>query len=81
LIDVSTIHSFAWTLIEGLTHDTKVWLTEKLAADLQDRREKQARGRPALAAYQERQASIASKTRRLQNLPNVRKFTYSPTGV
>jgi DNA helicase-2/ATP-dependent DNA helicase PcrA len=80
LIDVSTIHSFAWTLIEGLTHDIKVWLTEKLAADLQDLREKQARGRPASAAYQERKASIESKTRRLQNLPNVRKFTYSPTG-
>lgn len=80
LIDVSTIHSFAWTLIEGLTHDTKIWLTEKLSADLTDLREKQARGRPASAAYQERQASIASKARRLQNLPSVRKFTYSPTG-
>ena len=34
LIDVRTIHSFAWSLIDGLNHDIREWLRVELAADI-----------------------------------------------
>jgi DNA helicase-2/ATP-dependent DNA helicase PcrA len=34
LIDVRTIHSFAWSLIEGLNHDIREWLRVDLANDI-----------------------------------------------
>ena len=34
LIDVRTIHSFAWSLIEGLNHDIREWLRVDLADDI-----------------------------------------------
>ncbi|WP_418319613.1 UvrD-helicase domain-containing protein [Piscinibacter sakaiensis] len=80
LTDVSTIHSFAWSMIEGLTRDIKLWLVDKLERDLVELGEKEAKGRKGTAASAERLARIESKTRRLRNLPNVRKFTYSATG-
>jgi DNA helicase-2/ATP-dependent DNA helicase PcrA len=80
LIDVRTIHSFAWSLIEGLNHDIREWLRVTLAEDLATLRADEAKGRKGTKASATRLASIESKTMRLQKLPHVKRFTYSPTG-
>lgn len=80
LIDVRTIHSFAWSLIEGLNHDIREWLRVDLAEDIAKLNVDEAKGRKGTKASTDRLRKIESKTKRLQNLPNVKSFTYSPTG-
>lgn len=80
LIDVRTIHSFAWSLIEGLNHDIREWLRVDLANDIAKLNAEETKGRKGTKASAERLRKIESKTKRLQNLSNVKSFTYSPTG-
>ncbi|UCU98630.1 UvrD-helicase domain-containing protein [Acidovorax radicis] len=80
LIDVRTIHSFAWSLIEGLNHDIREWLRVDLAEDIAKLNVDETKGRKGTKASTDRLRKIESKTKRLQNLPNVKSFTYSPTG-
>lgn len=80
LIDIRTIHSFAWSLIEGLNHDIREWLRVELANDIEQLKSDEAKGRKGTKASTTRLAKIESKTRRLQNLPNIKRFVYSPTG-
>ena len=80
LIDVRTIHSFAWSLIEGLNHDIREWLRVKLVADIQQLQYDEAKGRKVGKASATRLSKIASKTNRLQKLSSIRRFVYSPTG-
>src|SRR5690349_840950 len=72
LIDVRTIHSFAWSLIEGLNHDIRQWLQVDLVADIGKLKAEEAKGRPGTKASIERLRKIESKTKRLQNLPDVK---------
>jgi DNA helicase-2/ATP-dependent DNA helicase PcrA len=78
VIAVSTIHSFAWTLIEGYNHDIREWLRVALNADILDLQTKEAKGRAGTKASAERLADIASKQRRLARLDSTKKFVYSP---
>ncbi len=80
LIDVRTIHSFAWSLIEGLNHDIREWLRVDLAEDISKLNVDEAKGRKGTKASTDRLKKIESKTKRLQNLKYVKAFTYSPTG-
>lgn len=80
IIAVSTIHSFAWTLIQGFNHDIREWLRVSLKADIEDLRAKEAKGRAGTKASAERIADIASKTRRLARLDTTKTFVYSPDG-
>lgn len=80
LIDVRTIHSFAWSLIEGLNHDIREWLRVDLAEGIAKLKVDEEKGRKGTKASMDRLRKIGSRTKRLQNLPNVRSFTYSPTG-
>lgn len=80
LIEVRTIHSFAWSLIEGLNHDIREWLRVNLAVDIEQLRADEAKGRKGTKASATRLSKIDSKSRRLVNLPNINVFTYSPTG-
>lgn len=80
LIDVRTIHSFAWSLIEGLNHDIRNCLQVDLANDIEQLRVEEAKGRKGTKASATRLSKIESKTRRLGNLPEIKVFTYSPTG-
>ncbi|WP_269503986.1 UvrD-helicase domain-containing protein [Burkholderia sp. IMCC1007] len=80
LIDVRTIHSFAWSLIEGLNHDIRKWLQVDLAEDIAQLKADEAKGRKGTKASASRLSRIESKTRRLQNLPHIKSFVYSPTG-
>lgn len=78
VIAVSTIHSFAWTLIEGFNHDIREWLRVALNDDIVELQAKEAKGRPGTKASAERLADIASKQRRLARLDTTKKFVYSP---
>lgn len=80
LIDVRTIHSFAWSLIEGLNHDIREWLRTDLVADIETLRGEEAKGRKGTKASDTRLRKIESKTKRLNNLNNIKQFVYSPTG-
>lgn len=80
LIDVRTIHSFAWSLIEGLDRDIREWLEIKLIADIEEYRRKEATGRRGKAS-DERKMKIETATRRLEALPGIKRFIYSPTGA
>lgn len=80
IIAVSTIHSFAWTLIEGFNHDIREWLRVSLRADIADLQTKEAKGRRGTKASAERIADIASKIRRLARLDTTKTFVYSPDG-
>jgi DNA helicase-2/ATP-dependent DNA helicase PcrA len=80
LIDVRTIHSFSWSLIDGLNHDIRRWLRVELTNDIAELHDEEARGRKGTKASATRLSSIESKTRRLKNLDGITRFTYSPTG-
>lgn len=79
VIAVSTIHSFAWTLIEGFNADIREWLRVTLDNDILtlQAKEAKAKGGPSKASA-ERLADIAAKQRRLARLDTTTKFVYSP---
>lgn len=80
VIDVRTIHSFSWSLIEGLNRDIREWLRVDLSDEIVQLQAKEANGRKGTEASATRLAKIASTTKRLQNLDSTRRFVYSPTG-
>jgi len=80
LVQVSTIHSFAWGLIGGFNHDIKQWLEVQLKEDNAELDEKQKKGRASSQAARDRAASISANLGRLEKLSSIRSFTYSPTG-
>ena len=80
IFHVATIHSFAWSLIQGYSRDIREWVRSSLREGIQDLRDQQARGRAGTRAAADRERRIASKERRQSQLDGIRKFTYSPTG-
>lgn len=80
LFDVRTIHSFAWSLIDGFDHDIRVWLTAKLHHDIAKLEVLEANGRASKAST-ERKLKIESSNKRLALLPSITRFIYSPTGT
>lgn len=80
LIDVKTINSFVWSLIQGFDRDIREWLRGNLVIELAELEEQQAKGRAGTKAAAQRVASIESKTRRLEALNQVRQFKYNPDG-
>jgi DNA helicase II / ATP-dependent DNA helicase PcrA len=79
-VDVSTIHSFAWSLIGGHNADMRAWLSDNLAEEIAELEGKQAKGRASSNAAIERTISIEAKTRRRASLGEITRFIYSPTG-
>ena len=79
LFAVSTIHSFAWSLINGLNNDIREWLRRYLEKEIAEIEEKDRRGREGKAS-RDRQAAIASKNERLLSLDLIKSFTYNPEG-
>lgn len=77
---VSTIHSFAWKLISGFNKDIREWLHRRLESEIRELKGQEAKGRPGTKASMTRQAQIESKSRRLNGLSGIKKFSYSPTG-
>lgn len=79
-VEVSTIHAFAWSLISGYDGDIKGWLSTRLLADIAELEQAQAKGRANSKAASDRARSIESKRRRRENLAEITRFVYSPTG-
>lgn len=79
IVEVSTIHSFVWKLIQTLHSDIKEWLKLDLRRSIDELNEQQRKGKVGKAAL-DRAHKIESKQRRLGALDSVRQFTYSPTG-
>jgi DNA helicase-2/ATP-dependent DNA helicase PcrA len=79
LVEVSTIHSFAWILIGGFNSDIRTWLRSNLAQEIAELEEAQRKGRTGTKAASERERSIESKRKRLASLATIKKFTYSPS--
>ncbi|MBU2622477.1 MAG: UvrD-helicase domain-containing protein [Proteobacteria bacterium] len=80
LIQVSTIHSFVWSLIGGLNFDIKQWLKVNLENEIADLEQKQNTGRAGTKAALDREKSIETKQKRLSSLDNIKRFTYNPNG-
>ncbi|WP_163786172.1 UvrD-helicase domain-containing protein, partial [Myxococcus vastator] len=80
LIDVRTIHSFSWSLIEGLNRDICNWLLSKLSDDISQLEFEESKGRKGTKASVARQAKIESKKQRMATLPRIKSFNYSSTG-
>lgn len=80
LIEVSTIHSFVWSLIGGLNFDIKQWLKVNLENEIADLEEKQSKGRAGTKAAMNREKSIETKQKRFFDLDEIKRFTYNPTG-
>lgn len=80
LIEVSTIHSFVWSLIGGLNFDIKQWLKVNLEREIADLEKKQSQGRAGTKAALDREKSIETKQKRLSGLDDIKRFTYNPNG-
>lgn len=80
LIQVSTIHSFIWDLIEGFDKDIRDWLRTSITAEIQQLNADQKKGRAASQAARDRERDLAFLHKRLGALDGIKKFIYSPTG-
>lgn len=79
-VEVSTIHSFAWSLVAGYDGDIRQWLESRLLQEIVELEEAQAKGRAGTKAAIDRARSIESKRRRHAGLNEIQRFTYSPSG-
>lgn len=78
---VSTIHSYAWELIQLFTSDIKSYVKARLLKDIEDLELAQSKARSLQNKSSiDRARKIKSKNKRLENLPNVTRFTYNPNG-
>ncbi|MGQ0277995.1 UvrD-helicase domain-containing protein [Sphingopyxis sp. Q841] len=78
LFVVKTIHSFAWSQIQGFNSDIREWLRANLQTEIDDLMAEEAKGRAGTKASAVRLASIESKQRRLARLDEIKAFTYNP---
>ena len=79
LVEVSTIHSFVWSLIRGFHIDIKKWLVVNLDIEIKNLEEQQRKGRAGKAAL-DREKSIKTKQERLASLDQIKRFIYNPNG-
>jgi DNA helicase-2/ATP-dependent DNA helicase PcrA len=80
LFVVRTIHSFAWSQIQGFNADIRVWLKDNLEREITDLQGEEEKGRAGTKASAARQAQIESKQHRLERLARIKTFTYNPSG-
>jgi DNA helicase-2/ATP-dependent DNA helicase PcrA len=80
LVEVSTIHSFVWSLISGHNVDIKEWLRTNLALEIDELEELQRKGRAGTKAALLREEAIRAKQKRLANLDSIKRFIYNPNG-
>jgi DNA helicase-2/ATP-dependent DNA helicase PcrA len=78
LFVVRTIHSFAWSQIQGFNSDIRAWLNDNLRREIADLQSEEANGRAGTKASSARQAQIESKQHRLDRLTGIKTFTYNP---
>lgn len=80
LVEVSTIHAFAWRLIQGFDNEIREWLRIKLSQDIEKIEGELARSRGDNKTSRANRRKLQSKIRRLETLDEITKFIYSPTG-
>lgn len=80
LVEVSTIHAFAWRLIQGFDNEIREWLRIKLAQDIEKIEGELARSKGDNKTSRANKRKLQSKIRRLETLDEITKFIYSPTG-
>ncbi len=80
LVEVSTIHAFAWRLIQGFDYEIREWLRIKLAQDIEKIEGELARSRGDNKTSRANRRKLQSKIRRLETLDEITEFIYSPTG-
>lgn len=81
LFSISTIHTFIWELIRGFNKDIKEWLYNSLVNQIEDLEIKQSKARANTKTFMDRQKSIETKWKRIQNLDDIKQFTYNPNGL
>jgi len=78
---VSTIHSFAWELIQPYTDNIRDYVKNSLVTDLSDLQDKQNNAKSKTTKiYFANESKIRSKRKRLDQLDSIRRFTYNPNG-
>ncbi|NVJ92353.1 MAG: ATP-dependent helicase [Methylocystaceae bacterium] len=81
LIHVSTIHSFAWSVIKGFHKDIRKWLKHTLAEKIEELNKKQTKAKNTTTkTYQNRAKEIETKSKRLAQLEDILIFQYNPNG-
>jgi DNA helicase-2/ATP-dependent DNA helicase PcrA len=81
LFQVSTIHSFLWSLIQNFQEDIREWLKDSLNSEIKNLNEEQNRAKnTSTKTYQNRANKIQSKKDRITKLDTVKKFNYNPNG-
>lgn len=80
LVDVSTIHAFAWRLIKGFNTDIREWVRRSVSEDIQKLDEQLSKSRGENKTTIARREERGRKQRRLDRLDEIRQFIYSPAG-
>ncbi len=80
LVQVSTIHSFAWSLLKSHQNDIRKWLKSNLNSEISDLEKKHRTGKPGSATHADRANKIESKKEKLNTLDEVKTFKYNPNG-
>ncbi len=81
LFQISTLHSFAWTLIQPYTQDIKEFLYSDLSHRIEENEQKQITGHKNSKAYCDREKKITVYRERIEKLSGIKKFIYNPDGV
>lgn len=79
LVRVSTIHSFAWDLVQEFQKDIGDWVKSELSATI-ERLESQ-KSRAGSKREADRLHRLQSAQQRIFTLDKIRRFTYNPTGA
>ncbi|MBI1425583.1 MAG: AAA family ATPase [Gammaproteobacteria bacterium] len=80
LVQVSTIHSFIWSLIKGYNKDIKVWLRTDIDTEIAETEAAQKKGRAGTKAAIDRERKLETLRSRRESLNTIRQFIYSPEG-
>lgn len=81
LFSVSTIHSFAWQMINTFQKDIKTYVKDELIEKINELQEKQNKAKSISSkSYIGRKMKLENHLRKLQNLNLIKYFTYSPDG-
>lgn len=79
VFSVSTIHSFLWELIKNYQEDIREWVKQSVATEIEELKMKQTKGKPG-KTFDKRAEDIQRKTKRLDKINTIRRFSYNPNG-
>lgn len=80
---ISTIHSFAWEIINPYTNDIREWLKNWINDKIRETEADQSGTRVSTSSksFQRRVKELEKYKLRLELLPEINKFIYSPDGI